>query len=128
MKRVIVDSSVIIGFIRTKKGEYLRLSELARSEKISLCVPSVVFLEIWAGSSMENPEVARNTKKTFSICKVYDLTKQIAETAGDLIRRNEVSATIDAIIAATALYLDAELATLNQKHFAKVKDLKLFKV
>jgi len=104
----------------------LILSELARKEKAVLCVPSAVFLEIWAGSSMDNPEIAKKTKRILSIFKVYDLTRQVAENAGVLIRNRQVDASLDAIVAGTALYLGAQLATSNKKHFVKVKGLKLF--
>lgn len=104
------------------------LSELARKKKAVLCIPSAVFLEIWAGSSMDNPEIVKKTKRILSIFKVYDLTRQVAENAGALIRNRQVGTSLDAIVAGTALYLGARLATLNKKHFVKIKILKFFKM
>lgn len=124
--KIVIDSSVIIDYVRAEKGIFSQLVGLARKEKAVLYVPSVVILEIWSGESMKDKSAEDLVKKLLSITKVHDLTRQLAESAGKLAREKLLDSFTDAAIAATALYLDAELATANKKHFLKVKDLKIF--
>jgi len=43
-----------------------------------------------------------------------------------LRRKRDVIGFADSIVAATTLYLDAQLATSNKKHFENVKGIRLF--
>ena len=62
----------------------------------------------------------------FSAMEKIDLTEIIAKRAGTLIRSGCVRNGFDAIIAASALELEAQLATGNRRHFDSVKNLKLW--
>ena len=119
---VIIDSSILIDFTRSKKGYLPEILAL----KTDLFIPTVVVAELWSGKSMSDKKEANIVEKMLRGFKVVDLNKDIAKMTGGLLRTNQVSQAFDAVIAATALYLDAELATANKKHFEKVRGLKLF--
>ncbi len=123
--KIIVDTSVIIEFLRTGKGVYVDLMEKASKKSAVVYVPAVVVLELWKGQSMKNSETEKRVEKILLPMKSVDLTKQLAKKAGTIIRENNMDDFLDSVVAAAALYLDASVATLNKKHFTKIKGLKL---
>lgn len=123
--KVIVDSSVIIDYTRAKLGPLKDLFELRRKDKVDLILPSVVIAELWAGEEIASEAGRNKLDKLLSKFEKENFTEDIARITGDLIREKTILG-FDAIIAATVLYLGAELATSNKKHFVKVKDLKFF--
>lgn len=123
MQKIVIDTSVFVDHSRSGKGLYASLIEKGKSGSL-LYTPSIVILELFAGrSALKEREKIRRLLEPI---KQVDLTRQLAEVAGKLIRDNQINETEDSIVAATALYLGAELATSNRKHFVKVKSLKLF--
>lgn len=122
--KIVIDTSVYIDYLRSKKGLYIDLMELGH--KHTFYTPTIVIQELWSGKSMGDPEVEKIVDRMIKPTKVIGLSKQVAKKSGDLIRKNLVSDPEDAIIAATSLLLEAFLATHNTKHFKKVKGLRLF--
>lgn len=125
--KVVADSSVIIDYLRSGKGVFLDLTLAARSKSIDLYIPTVVLLELWEGESMNNKSVEISINRLLNIAKSMPLSDQIAKDAGKIIRKKFVTDFIDSVIAATAVYLEAEIATLNVKHFVKVPNLEIYK-
>ena len=126
--KIVVDTSIFVDYIRSKKGILPELMKLASKKQTTLYVASVVILELWAGLSMNDDDIYKKVKRLVKVAKVINLTGQLAESSGELRRKKEVIGNMDAVVAATALYLGAELATNNKKHFEKVPGLKLFKL
>ncbi|MFV1916880.1 MAG: PIN domain-containing protein [Patescibacteria group bacterium] len=125
---IVVDTSVIVDFLRTGKGLLVKLLELAGKEHVSLYIPTVVILELWKGRSMEDAKVEKKVNRILQAMKVVPLSKQLAKDAGILMRRGFIGNFVDSSISATSVYLDAQLATRNRKHFEKVRGLKLFEL
>jgi predicted nucleic acid-binding protein len=67
-----------------------------------------------------------------TVLELYQLMPynyEIAKLAGEIVRDNKNLVEFpDAAIAATALVNEAELLTLNKKHFAGIKGLELFDI
>ena len=120
---IVVDSSIFIDFTRAKKGYLPEILAL----KTGIYIPTVVVAELWSGKSMNNEKEEKLVEKMLAGFKAIDLTKDIAKTTGTLVRNNQILWAFDAVIAATALYLDAQLATRNQRHFLKVPNIRFFK-
>ena len=128
MKKVVVDTSIIIDYTRASKGSFMKLIKQSSSQKRKVYIPTVVILELWAGESVIDFEEEKKLERLIQPFKLIGLTKQIAKNADVLIRKGEMESDfIDSVIASTALYLNAELATQNVKHFKNVNGLKLFK-
>ena len=120
--KIIIDTSVIIDHTRASKGVLLKLI----SSGAQIYIPMVVISELWAGVSMNDKNNEKKIEKLIErFIEVY-LSKESAKKAGELLRNNKLMETIDAIIAATALELGAQVATSNKKHFSKIKNLKLY--
>ena len=120
--KIIIDTSVIIDHTRANKGVLLRLI----SSGVQIYIPMVVISELWAGVSMNDKNNEKKIEKLIERFIEVDLSKESAKKAGELLRNNKLMETIDAIIAATALELGAQVATSNKKHFSKIKNLKLY--
>jgi len=127
MVKVLIDSSVIVDYTRAGVGALPQILLLKTSRKAEVYIPTTVILELWAGDSMTKESEEVKVNRLLAPLKIVDLTKQIAKKAGELVRLGQIDSFQDAAIAATALYLDAQLATQNRKHFEKVRGLKLFK-
>jgi len=127
MKKIIIDSSIIIEFLRTGKGLWLRLVEEKEKNTIELIVPAVVVAELWSGKSVNDSKKERYLKRMLEITIVKELSENEAKMAGK-IRRNFGVSLADAIVASCAMInKKAELVTLNVKDFVKIKGVKIFK-
>ncbi|OGM32470.1 hypothetical protein A2803_03295 [Candidatus Woesebacteria bacterium RIFCSPHIGHO2_01_FULL_44_21] len=127
MRKIVIDTSVFIDFARAKTGLYPQLFELFRDGICELYVPTVVIFELWAGSSMSKKTIVDETVRMLSKIKRVELDEKIAKKTGEIIRQKQIRG-FDAIVAASALELGAEVATQNEKHFRKVKGLKLYQL
>ncbi len=124
--KVIIDSSIIIDYIRAGVGYLPDLLSAVKTDDIKLIAPTVVVIELWSGKSMNSIKNREQVGLIFSSMERVVLTETIAKRSGDLIRNGYIHSGFDAVIAATALELDAKLATGNRRHFAGIKDLKFW--
>lgn len=122
--KIVIDTSVFIDFSRARLGLFKELINKSK-ENIDLYTPTVVISEFWAGDDMNNKNNIKNAEKLFEKVIKIPLDEKIAKKAGELMRKKEIFG-FDAIVAATALELDAQVATNNTKHFTKIKNLKLY--
>ncbi len=115
MTRWVVDSSVLIDASRGHSAA-LRFLDLA-SDHDELWSITPVRTEIrWGMYADEAPMVER----LLASLRWLDVSSALADRAGDLGRRwgrSHGIGTIDAIIAAATEELEAQLATLNVRHF-----------
>lgn len=124
--KILVDTSVFIDYTRAGKGALSHILETKKKTKNDLYVPTIVIAELWAGSSMDDSKEEELVKRLISGFRKVSLSVEIAKKSGKLLREKSVLGAFDAIIAASALHVDAQLATNNVKHFKKVKGLRLF--
>lgn len=124
MKKLVVDTSVIIDFLRSNNKENSLLYKLAEED---LYISIVTHTELYAGKSVwENSEVRESLEKVLAGMSLVTLDKRTSETAGYIKSYSNIS-IMDALIASTTIINSMELITLNTKDFEKVKGLKLFK-
>lgn len=126
---VILDTNIIIDQIRQRPGKSTVLkSLLKRVGHKSLAISSVSIQELYTGQSTRHPHNKGILLQTLKVIKVFSLTPSIARITGELMRDSTGKLQFaDAAIAATALYHQAELATLNTKDFSEIPHLKLFR-
>jgi len=112
---MIVDTDVIIDYLRGNK-DAIHYLETHIDE---VCVSAVSVAELFQG--VREGRERTKLSMTISALTVLPLTEEIAEIAG-VFRRdfgNRLGCGLaDCMIAATAAYHVAELATLNGKHFS----------
>jgi len=125
MKRVLLDTSVIIDFLRRKDKDKTLLFVLAQQE-INLYISIITHTELYAGKSVwENKNAKEELETLFSGMKILPLEHNISQKAGEIKAKYNLN-LLDAIVAATSILHSLELVTLNIKDFDKVKEINLF--
>ena len=129
---VVLDTNIIIDNLRTAGRSPLltKISDSLNSYDIFVSVLTVQ--ELFAGDSAGDLETSIKIKKIFAefTCVDYDYEK--AELAGELVRKarkcGHALHVADAAIAATAISLNAQLATKNIKDFYRISGLALLDI
>lgn len=122
---VLIDTSVIIDFLRRKEKERTWLYQLVESNDIMVAL--VTHTELYAGSSIwTNQKARQELDLLFSAVDIEPMSIDLSLRAAEIRARYRVD-LIDALIAATALAKGVPLATLNRSHFKKIVQLKLLR-
>lgn len=114
MKSIIVDTDILIDFLRGKREAQDFL--LSSIEDAIIYCPVITIAEISAG--MKSHEREKTTELIDSL-NIVDVNREIAEKAGEY-KRDEKRQSLeldDCLIAATAFVKKATLATGNGKHY-----------
>ena len=126
MSGYLLDTGILIRHLRGQKQIVSLVRGLSRVNRLS--VSTVTNLELYAG--MHDDE-RRVTRKLLSRCVNLPLDADVAERAGYLVaqgkQNNRPIGVPDAIIAATAIFHQATLVTLNTADFQSVPSLRLYK-
>lgn len=125
MNKILIDTDILIDFLRTKKGVLLDLFNLQSEHKVELFIASATIVELYSvkSSKLKNPDIS----EFISSFKIIELTKPLAKFAGELRRDNKLIIRFaDLAIGATALFINAKLATRNRKHFQVIPNLKFY--
>lgn len=123
---VLLDTSVIIDFLRKKDKNETYLYKLAKNETC-LFISIITHTELYAGKSVwNNPRAKSELETIFEGLTLIPLNENISKTAGEIKAKYDEH-LIDAIISATAKINKISLFTLNEKHFSKVSGISLYK-
>ena len=123
MKNFLLDTSVIIDFLRQKEKRKTLLYRLSEYELFSSIISHS---EVFSGKSVWENEEARKTVQTvFSDITIIPLTQKLSEYAG-YIKAHQSISLIDCIIAATAIQENIELVSLNTKDFKLIEGIRLY--
>lgn len=118
---ILIDTDIVIDSLLGNSLATLHIKNNAHS----LCFSAITVAEINAGirGKKEESEVER----FFSIFPIIAVTSEIARKAGAFVKQYRSSHSIeipDSIVAATCASLNAELHTLNVKHYPMFNHLK----
>ena len=131
MSLLLVDTSVIIDFLRSRKKDQTLFFKLFVKEKHQLALPLVVVSELWAGQSLDQPSVRRKLQNLINQSTILKSNLETAKLTGRIIRRlsrkGQIISYQDVAIAACAKYYQLPLVTLNLKDFKKIQNLLLYK-
>ena|SRR3990167_2750319 len=124
MNKILVDTSVIIDFLRRKDRKNTLLFKLAR-DKNQIYISIITHTELYAGKSVwERQDALKDLKILFSGIKILPLQEEVSKKAGEIKAHHNIN-LLDAIIASTALLSKLELVTLNTKDFENIEGIKL---
>ncbi|MBI2338279.1 type II toxin-antitoxin system VapC family toxin [Candidatus Daviesbacteria bacterium] len=125
--KIVVDSSIIIDYLRGGKKWDDFISAVEAEQDARLFLPTIVIFELFSGTSTKSNKKLREMIYFISQFERIDLNEQIARLAGELSRDagHRIQAP-DYIIAASALHINASVVTLNQKHFAQIPHLSIY--
>lgn len=126
--KIVIDTSILIDHLRGG-NVWNNLSDRVEEANIELFIPTIVIFELYSGKSSKSPLMKEKIEKAISKFYRIDLTEEIARKAGEIYRDFSPNIQIpDYIIAASALDIGAEVVTLNNKHFAQIPGLSLYKI
>jgi hypothetical protein len=115
--RLLLDTSVLIDVLRSRRGRRELLAKLAR-EGHGLATTALNVAEVFAGM---RPEERTQTEAFLDALDCYALTRTAGQLAGTLkgqwSRKGRTLTIADAIVAAVALENDCILMTDNRKDF-----------
>ncbi len=127
MNKIVLDTNILIDSAHGYAPWVRRVVD--KSEKLFVVIPTIVIAE-YLTAEEHNIKIHNEKSKEFlQLFNIQDLTSDIAQVLGTILRRKThlISASMaDLIIAATTIYLGAELATRNKKDFAKIPGLRFF--
>ena len=125
MKKVLLDTSILIDFLRRKsKSDSLFVKLL--QQKYQLNISIVTHTELFSGKTIwENEKLHLEIETLCSGLHMLPLETEISKKAGKIRAQNNTT-IIDAIIAATAINHGLSLVTLNLKDFEDIEGLRLF--
>jgi predicted nucleic acid-binding protein len=113
-RRLLFDTDVLIDYLRGHVQAVAYLESCSEELLISAATVAELFARVREGAE-------RTALQNFqSVFQLIPIDGEIAETGGLLRRdygRSYNTGLVDALIAATALVNDAQLVTLNRKHF-----------
>ncbi len=118
---ILLDTDVLVDFFRGHSKALVFLN--AHSDRIILS--SIVVAELYAGVKRDNEQAALDN--FVSLFRVVPVSAEIAKAGGLYKRdygRSHGVGLADTIIAATAEAENAELKTLNIKHYPMLKGLR----
>jgi predicted nucleic acid-binding protein len=118
--KLLIDTDVLVDFLRglPKAVKYIK----AHSEEI--IISAITVAELYAGV---RDEELRQLDDFISIFDVIPVSHAIAKSGGlykQQYHKSHGTGLADAIIAATSVIGDAELKTMNTKHFPMLKGLR----
>lgn len=126
MRSIVLDTNVLIDHIHSFAPW---VSNFLESGGTQLIIPTIVIAEYSTDIQMETELGRKRSEEYLSWFSKQPLNEEIAGILGSLLRRKAYSqgaGLADLIIASTALYLDAELATRNKSDFDRIPHLKFF--
>lgn len=127
MRDIIVDTSIVINFTRGKDKLFQEILNYALLEHVKVYIPTVVLVEVFVGKEMLDEKREKEIRRLLTKLERAGLSEEIALLAAKLGRESNLPFDVaDFIIAATALHLNARLATKNMKHFQQIPKLKIF--
>lgn len=122
MIKILLDSDVIIDFLRSGQGQLPSLFKLQSENKAELYISAITVLELFAGKSSK--QITPDLLELISSFKIIQISTDLAQYAGELRRDNNLAiALADLLVGASALYIKAKLATGNRRHFQKISRL-----
>lgn len=128
MKKILVDTSIIIEFLRltdkTKSVFYQIFNQTDYLPVVSLVTVS----ELWAGKSMKNEATLTVVEELLTSVEILPSNLKIAKKTGEILRLLDYTIAFqDAMLAASALEKNLAVLTFNEKDFIKIPGLSLFK-
>ena len=123
MKKILVDSDIIIDILRGLKETVKKVEDLFRENE--LYISGITEMEIFAGKDAEDNRKRKMMEELLSKFKKINPNNEIFKIAGEFRRKYNISPP-DCIIAATSYWMNTELWTRNVTDFEKVVEIRIF--
>ena len=127
MEKVLIDTDVIIDYLRGYKIRVKTVFESIENKKLKAYVSSISVIELFSGKDAAEKNKAKALRDLLSYFEILVLDLETGIIAGEIKRKYDFSLA-DAAIAATAQLNGLPLFTFNTKHFLKLSNLILYSV
>jgi len=121
--KVLLDTNICIDHLR---GFQPATEYLARCQEKERWISALAIMELYAAPHINPNQREKMTRLLEGLNGIIAVDPDIARKAGEFLgkyRKEHSLNPIDALIAATALNIDAVLATRNKKHFDFIPEL-----
>lgn len=123
---IFVDTDILIDY---SKGHSRFLETLLAGQErgnMELFINPVVVAEFMTDRSLQDEKQRIQAEEFLQLFLLKDVTKSVGLAAGKLLREGHVLFLGDAMIAATCVVNNFQLATRNIRHFNKVPSLLIY--
>jgi len=124
---ILLDSSILIELFRKKHKDKTLFYNLAKIYK-TLCISTITYYEIGIGNRKTHTDF---WEKLCDNLQILPFDKECSDNAIkiyiDLLKANKMIDLADILIGSTALTHKIPIATLNEKHFSRIKGLEIKK-
>lgn len=125
--RILVDTNILIDHFRKKRKNSTLLYRL--NEQYRLAISAITEFEFLSGFSKAQDAMGREIVREMDVLSFNtECVRQAVTIYRALKTRNALVPPMDIFIAATAIVHQLPLATLNAKHFERIKELALLSV
>lgn len=122
-----IDTTVFIDYFRKKNKSNSLFYDVSVHYRIA--TSAICYFEICAGAKEKDVEFLNTLFQKMNILSFSTAEAKKAAQLYQMLRRNNKLVEFrDLFIAATALFHDLTLVTLNQKHFTRIPGLKIYPV
>ncbi len=122
----IFDTNIIIDGLRQNKRAEKIFSQFENTDD-HLFISSITIFELFSGKSSKDKKQNQAINDLLKYFTEVDINLKIAKIAGEIYRDKIKDLGVpDYIIAATAIEIGAQVATLNLKHFQKIPGLSIY--
>ena len=125
-RRILVDTSILIEFLRKHKKQDSKLWNTKEHYDI-VCISSVTVFEIFLGAKSDRHR--SESVRLIGTLEVMDFGMSEAISAAQILQelktKNKVIEFRDVMIAAQALVAGIPLSTINRSHFERIDKLEL---
>lgn len=125
MEVVLLDTDIIIDFLRHHKQRIKNIFEKIETKRTSALISIVSVIELYSGKDSKNKEKEYILINLLSFLEIIPIDINLARSAG-LIKQEFNLNLADSIIAATAIEKKVPLFTFNTKHFKTITNLNLY--
>ena len=125
MEKILIDTDVIIDFLRGYKKRIKTIFEKIGKKEITAYISTVSIVELYAGSDSKDFKKEEILIQLLDFLKPIPLEPIIAKVAGSLKSKYYLSLA-DSVIAGTSIKTGLVLLSFNIKHFRNIPDLHLY--
>jgi len=126
-RNILVDTSIVIEFLRKKKKQNAYLWKIKESG-FNCFISTITVFELYAGAITERHK--EDLKRLLKWMEIIPFTNEIAQRSAEIYKElkfnNQVIEFRDIFIGATALEMKLPIITLNEAHFQRIKEIKIY--
>lgn len=123
MEKILVDTDVIIDFLRGYQKRIKQVFQQIEDKKIKAYISWINVIEIYSGIDAEEKELILS--ELFSLFEIISCNWSSSKLAGELRKTHNLSLA-DSLIASLSLTNRLKLFTFNKRDFSKIKGVSFY--